>query len=98
MYYVYVLLCKDRKFYIGFTGDLNNRFEKHRLGEVISTKPRRPVELIFYEAYRNKYDAIQREKYLKTSKGKQTLRTMLREDFAIDKKSAENLTDTSTRS
>lgn len=43
-----------------------------------------PVELVFYEAYRNKYDALRREKYLKTSKGKSTLKNMLREFFKKD--------------
>ena len=79
MYYVYVLLCNDNKFYIGFTSDLTKRIQRHKIGKVFSTKPRRPVELIFYEAYKNKYDALRREKYLKTSKGRTTLRNMLRE-------------------
>jgi predicted GIY-YIG superfamily endonuclease len=35
--------------------------------------------LIFYEAYKNKYDALRREKYLKTTKGRTTLKSMLRE-------------------
>jgi putative endonuclease len=79
-YYVYVLRSlKDDKFYIGYTTDLRKRFQEHQDGFVTSTKPRTPFELIFFEAYRNKYDAIRREKYLKTSKGKSTVRQMLRE-------------------
>ena len=79
-YYVYVLrTLKDAKFYIGYTTDLRKRLEEHQEGLVTSTKPRAPFELIFFEAYRNKYDAVRREKYFKTSKGKNTLRQMLRE-------------------
>jgi len=79
-YYVYILLSlKDNKFYIGFTEDLQIRISRHNDGGSFATKCRRPFELIFYEAYRNKYDALRREKYLKSSKGKNTLRTMLRE-------------------
>lgn len=79
-YYVYVLYShKDRKFYIGFTENLKKRFVEHQQGKVPSTTPRLPVELIFYEAYRNKYDALRREKYLKSSKGKTTLQSMLKE-------------------
>jgi putative endonuclease len=48
-----------------------------------ATAPRRPFELTFYEAYRNKYDALRREKYFKTSKGKTTLKAMLREHLEI---------------
>ena len=84
-YYVYVLLSKnDGKFYIGFTEDLKRRFEQHNKGESPATKCRRPFELIFYEAYRNKYDALRREKYFKSTKGKTTLNTMLTEFLEND--------------
>jgi len=79
-YYTYVLLStKDDKFYIGSTSDLKKRLTTHQNGQVDATKNRLPVELIFYEAYLDKYDAIRREDYFKTSKGKQTLRNMLKE-------------------
>ncbi|MCH7605087.1 GIY-YIG nuclease family protein [Patescibacteria group bacterium] len=74
MYYVYVLKSrKDDRLYIGYTTDLQKRYKKHQNGEVISTKHRRPVELIFYEAYRGINDAKRREKYFKTDKGKSSL-------------------------
>ncbi|HBO99685.1 MAG: GIY-YIG nuclease superfamily protein [Candidatus Uhrbacteria bacterium GW2011_GWF2_41_16] len=79
MFYVYVLWCADKKFYIGYTEDLKKRIVLHKKGLVISTHPRLPVRLIFYEVYLNKYDALRREIYLKTSKGKTTLKSMLRE-------------------
>ena len=67
MYYTYVLLSmKDEKFYTGFTKDLKLRFEEHRRGEVESTKNRRPLELVYYEACLSQEDATRREKYLKT--------------------------------
>jgi putative endonuclease len=79
-YYVYVLRSlKDNKLYTGYTADLRKRFKEHQEGMVTSTKLRTPFELIFYEAYKNKYDAIRREKYFKTSKGKNTLTQMLKE-------------------
>ena len=79
-YYVYVLKSlRDEKFYTGYTADLKTRLMEHHKGAVTSTKSRAPFQLIFYEAYRNKYDALRREKYLKTSKGKNTLRQMLKE-------------------
>jgi len=79
MYYIYILLSfKDNKFYIGFTKNLNQRLKQHKNGEVKSTRNRRPLRLIFYEAYLNKFDALRREKYFKTTKGKTTLRQMLK--------------------
>ncbi len=55
-YYVYVLYShKDKKFYIGFTENLKKRYLEHQQGRVPSTASRLPIELIFYEAYKNKY-------------------------------------------
>lgn len=80
MYYVYILQSdKDNKLYIGFTTDLRKRIGKHKSGKVFTTKARLPLKLIFYETYLNKYDALRREKYLKTNKGKTTLKSMLKE-------------------
>ncbi len=39
---------------------------------------RRPLKLISYEAYLNEYDAKRRETYLKSAKGRTTLKTILR--------------------
>jgi len=84
MYYVYVLLSlKDSRFYIGFSEDIDKRLADHRAGRNISTKARRPLELIYYEAHLNKDDAFRREAYFKTTKGKSTLRQMLRKTLEI---------------
>ena len=80
MYYVYVLQSrKDGKRYIGQSDDLRRRISEHENGKLTSTKHRRPIKLIFYEAFSAKEDAIRRERYFKTSKGKSTLDIMLRE-------------------
>ena len=79
-YYVYVLRSlKDGLFYIDITNDIERRFIEHQSGQNISTAKRLPFELIYYEAFCNKLDAERREQYFKTSKGKTTLRQMLRE-------------------
>lgn len=79
-HYTYVLLSeKDHKFYIGSTSDLIKRLKTHQAGLVDATKNRLPVKLIFYEAYIDKYDSLRREDYFKTTKGKRTLRAMLKE-------------------
>lgn len=81
MYFVYILLLSNNKFYTGFSDDLKRRFREHVLGKVKSTKNLRPVKLIFYEMFLHKKDAQRRERYFKTTKGKKVLRIMLREYF-----------------
>lgn len=50
---------------------------EHKSGGNNTTSKFLPVKLIFYECYLEKEDAMRREKYFKTSKGKTTLRIML---------------------
>ncbi len=79
MYYVYVLRSqKDKFFYVGYTNNLKNRKFEHDRGAVVSTKNRRPFDLVYYEACINQQDATHREKYLKTSWGKRYIKTRLR--------------------
>ena len=82
MYYTYVLKStKDGKMYTGFTKDLKLRFEQHEKGLVQSTKHRRPLELIYYEACLSEDDALHRERYLKTHYGKMFLKNRLKSYF-----------------
>ncbi len=82
-YYVYILYNKSKDFiYIGYSENLQQRFREHNSGESKSTKHYLPLELIHYEAYRNKKDVKRRELYLKTNRGRTTLITMLKEYFA----------------
>ena len=85
MYYVYVLKSINNNWiYVGYTEDLKRRFSEHQRGEVQSTKAHRPFQLIYYEAFSSQQDALRREKYLKTTKGKSTLRMMLRDVIQIN--------------
>jgi putative endonuclease len=79
MYYVYILKSKkDSKFYTGYTKNLKLRFERHQLGQVDSTRNRRPLKLIYYEACLKREDATHREKYLKTFHGKMFIKNRLK--------------------
>jgi putative endonuclease len=69
---------KDNNFYVGYTKDLKLRFEQHSEGQVESTKNRRPLELIYYEACLNQKDATKREKYFKTYHGKMFIQNRLK--------------------
>ena len=81
-YYTYVLQSeKDGKKYIGYTKNLNLRFEQHQNGKVESTKHRRPLQLIYFEACLNQNDSIRREKYFKTHYGKMFLKKRLKDYY-----------------
>ena len=57
MYYIYLIRNrKTKEFYIGYTDDLIRRIKEH--------KDKNP-ELIYYEAYKSKKDAMKRELKLK---------------------------------
>ncbi len=78
MFYIYILKSKlDNKLYTGFSGNLKKRLIEHKKGNVESTKNRRPLELIYYEAYSEIGTALKREKFLKTTKGKVQLRKQI---------------------
>jgi len=65
MYYVYILKDRYGEVYIGYTSNLKKRLQRHARGCTQYLKKRRPVKLIYYEAYLSKKDAKAREKSLK---------------------------------
>lgn len=79
MFYVNILENSKGRRYVGFTEDLQRRVEEHNAGQNLSTKSYRPWAVIFYEAYRNRQDALRRESYLKTTQGRRALLRMLSE-------------------
>jgi len=78
-YYVYTLFSlKDKKFYTGFTTNLKDRLSRHARGEVKATTHRRPLQLIHYEYFINKEDAMAREVFLKSGFGRNNLKSALK--------------------
>ena len=62
MNYTYLLECADKTFYCGWTNDLEKRVNTHNMGRGAKyTKPRRPVVLVYYEAFETKREAMSRE-------------------------------------
>ena len=69
MYYTYILQSKvDKSYYIGYTSDLGSRMYEHNIGKTRSIKSKLPMELIYYEAYLTKKQAIIRERQLKKNR------------------------------
>lgn len=66
MNYVYILKCKDESLYTGWTTNLNNRIKTHNSGKGAKyTRARLPVELVYFEEFEDKIEAMKREYAIK---------------------------------
>lgn len=64
--YTYMVRCKDGSLYTGWTNDLDRRVANHNAGKGAKyTKSHRPVELVYYEAFLTKEEAMRREYAIK---------------------------------
>ena len=71
MFYFYTLFSQfDKKLYYGSSSDIEIRVDDHNNGKVKSTRKRRPLTLVYFEAYLSKKDARKRELEVK-NKGHQ---------------------------
>ena len=63
---VYILECADGTLYCGWTNDLDSRLKKHNNGLASKyTRSRLPVELVYFEEFESKEEAMSREWHLK---------------------------------
>jgi len=66
-YFVYLLECRDKSYYCGFTKNIAQRLEAHNLGRGAKyTQARRPVKLVYSEALRTMKGAMRREIEIKS--------------------------------
>ena len=66
MNYTYILRCSDGTYYCGWTNDIENRLKTHNSGKGSKyTKVRLPVELVYYEEFETKEEAMSREWHIK---------------------------------
>lgn len=64
--YTYIVKCSDEILYTGWTNNLKKRLEAHNSGKGAKyTKNRRPVELVYFEEYDTKQEAMKREYAIK---------------------------------
>ncbi len=66
MEYVYILKCKDNSLYTGYTNNVVKRLEMHNSGKGAKyTMGRCPVELVYFETFNTKSEALKREYEIK---------------------------------
>ena len=69
MNYVYMIRCKDGSLYTGWTNNLEKRFKNHCKGKGAKyTRGRGPLELVYYEVFEDKREAMRREYEIKQLK------------------------------
>jgi len=65
-FHVYILLCMDKSFYTGYTGDLNERIKQHENGKGAKyTKSHRPQKVAYVELFNSRSTAMKRERAIK---------------------------------
>lgn len=65
MWFVYMLLCDQRTFYVGITSDIVNRVKQHKNKDSFFTKKFSDLKLVYCEEYPTKHEAVIREKQIK---------------------------------
>ena len=84
MNYTYILKCKDGTFYTGWTNNLEKRLKDHNEGKGAKyTKARRPVELVYYETFETKEEAMSREYAIKQLTRKDKLKLVAGQPKAV---------------
>lgn len=83
--FVYILLCKDKKYYVGSAKNLDFRITQHKKGKVKATEKRIPVELIFYQEFESRSKAYKIELWIKRQKSRKLIEQIIK-DQSIKKK------------
>ncbi|MFT4533234.1 MAG: putative endonuclease [Saprospiraceae bacterium] len=85
MFYTYILYSVIfDKYYIGQSSDLEKRFIRHQNGYVKSTKPFRPWELVYFESFYSRKEAVNRESVLKSWKSKVRIKDLISKNYLVD--------------
>jgi len=78
-YFVYILQSlKTKRFYIGSTSDLLKRLDFHNKGLQRYTKRDKPWELVYWEEFKNKKEALLREREIKSKKSRKFIESLIK--------------------
>ena len=78
MNYTYMMKCADGTLYTGWTTSVEKRLKAHNEAKPGAkyTRAKRPVELVYYEGYATKEEAMSREYAIKQLTRKEKLALM----------------------
>lgn len=65
MWYLYLLFCDKKTFYVGITDNLERRLKEHKNKESFFTKKFFNIEMVYCEEYKSKIEVAKREQQIK---------------------------------
>ena len=66
VWYVYLLVCRDKSIYTGITTNLERRLKQHNVGSASKyTRSRLPVKMVYSEQHASRGDALKKEAQVK---------------------------------
>jgi len=78
MFWVYVLQSeKTGRFYTGSCEDFDGRFTRHNTSQSKATKSGVPWRLVHREPFKTRPEAVQRERFFKTGRGRDELKNLI---------------------
>ena len=83
-YWVYVLRLDNDKNYTGCTNNLERRLAEHREKRSPYTSKYQIEKVLYSEGYATKSEAMKREKFLKSGKGRAWLKDKLAKQSYLD--------------
>ena len=85
-FYVYIVECRDRTYYTGYTNDLENRVKEHNNGKrgAKYLRGKAPVKLVYAKEYRYYKNALRAERDIKkrTRKEKEVMVSTCRKNVS----------------
>jgi putative endonuclease len=79
-FWVYIIQSEKGNWtYTGHTNDVDRRLNDHNRGKMSSTRPHRPLKLIYTEEFSSRSDAMIREKFLKSGKGREVRKELIKQ-------------------
>ncbi|MDA0195475.1 MAG: GIY-YIG nuclease family protein [Bacteroidetes bacterium] len=78
MFYLYIIKSRlKNRYYTGQTKDLKNRIKEHNAGKTKSIKAYIPFDLIYFETFKTREEAVSRERYFKSGSWREYIRKYL---------------------
>ena len=78
-YFLYIIQSdKDGTYYVGSTQDIKDRLARHNQGRSNYTRNRGPWEVVYFEEYSRRVDAVKREKAIKNRKRRDYIESLVK--------------------